>query len=282
MMDIPFPQKTKNGAIVLFSGGVDSTTLLRYALIKYTTVLAVSVHYGQRHAHELAIAHNVFADLRASLPPEVQERMSHRVIELPGLRDALHGSSQTSDSVQVPHGHYTANNMKKTVVPNRNMVLISVAAGLAIAEGNARNVRPYAVCYACHTGDHAVYADCRPEFVDGMGRALLCCNEDPVYLDTPFLRHTKAEIVRLGGFILGVDLCRTWSCYEGLEEEHCGLCGTCIERREAFALAEIVDVTTYGNYPDLRGEQWLEFMQDLQQDPSVLYHDGKHGNDEED
>ena len=146
-------------------------------------------------------------------------------------------SSLTDAETEVPEGGYREENMKSTVVPNRNMIMISVAAARAIAIGAG------SVAYAAHSGDHAIYPDCRPEFADALAGALRLCHYFPIGLERPFVGMTKADIVRLGAD-LGVDFSKTWSCYKG-GERHCGKCGTCAERKEAFRLAGIPDPTEY-------------------------------------
>jgi 7-cyano-7-deazaguanine synthase len=138
-----------------------------------------------------------------------------------------------TDGVAVPHGHYAAESMKATVVPNRNMILLAVAIGRAVAVGAE------AVAYAAHAGDHTIYPDCRPEFVDALAQAALLCDWRPIQILRPFVSWTKGAIVR-EGVRLGVPFELTWSCYEG-EERPCGKCGTCVERAEAFAQEGIVD-----------------------------------------
>jgi len=143
----------------------------------------------------------------------------------------------------VPEGHYAAESMKATVVPNRNMIMLSIAAGVALANGYER------IATAVHAGDHAIYPDCRPEFIDDMGACLETATEgfwgpheeSPLY--APYINKSKADIVRIGDGV-GVDWTKTWSCYVG-EESHCGRCGTCVERKEAFRLAGVEDPTPY-------------------------------------
>jgi 7-cyano-7-deazaguanine synthase len=152
----------------------------------------------------------------------------------------LSGSALTDD-IEVPHGHYAAENMAVTVVPNRNAIMLSIAYGVAVARG-AR-----LVAAAVHAGDHYVYPDCRPQFVeafDAMQRQAVEGFGDPdLRLHAPFIHKSKAEIVEIGTS-LGVPYEDTWSCYEG-GEIHCGLCGTCTERKEAFQLAGVPDPTKY-------------------------------------
>ena len=213
--------------VAIFSGGIDSTVLLHELLAAGDEVLALSVNYGQRHRVELEHAERIAARLG----------VEWRLADLSGIAPLLAGSSQTSDDVPVPHGHYTDESMKQTVVPNRNMIMLAVAAGWAISRHADR------VAYGAHTGDHTIYPDCRPEFVAAMSEALGLADWHRIELFCPFLTFTKADIVARGA-ALGVDLTATWSCYEG-GAVHCGRCGTCVERREAFALAGIDDPTRY-------------------------------------
>lgn len=221
--------------LVLLSGGMDSSTLLRYALEdanantredELVNALAVFVDYGQRHVRERTSAQLVAL---------------HYGVELVELDLRAFGASVrsalTSDEVAVPHGHYAEDNMAITVVPNRNAVLLMAAAGIAASRGMS------AVYTAVHAGDHAVYADCRPEFIEQIGRASrLACGVD---IRAPFVLTTKAGIADMGR-AMGVPYHLTWSCYEG-GERHCGRCGTCVERAEAFLLAGMDDPTDYAD-----------------------------------
>lgn len=214
---------------VLLSGGLDSTVLLGQAVLEFggDNVLAISVNYRQRHARELQAAERVAAHY--STP--------RLVVDLTGWGSSIAGSSQTDPSVAVPEGHYAEESMKATVVPYRNAVMIACAAGIAVSRGCS------ALYYAAHSGDHAIYPDCRPEFVEAMARLLAVSDWSPVRLAAPFVGIDKAEIVRRGA-AFGVPMGLTWSCYKG-GEKHCGKCGTCVERREAFALAGVADPTEY-------------------------------------
>lgn len=190
---------------------------------------AICVNYGQRHRRELVWAQHQCDVLGVPL----------QMVDLSVLREVLPGSSQTDDSVPVPEGHYAEESMKATVVPNRNMILLSIAVGHAIAH------KLDAVAYGAHAGDHAIYPDCRPEFASAMQDAVALCDWRPVSLLRPFINMTKADIAKLGAE-LGVDFRFTWSCYKG-GDVHCGKCGTCVERREAFELAQVFDSTTYSS-----------------------------------
>jgi len=214
--------------VVLMSGGLDSSVLAAYAKRElFCDVHGLGVNYGQRHAVELQHAAMVAAAM--DIP--------FQVADLTSLRGLLGGSSQTDASIPVPEGHYADESMKATVVPNRNMIMLSVAAGHAIALG-AR-----AVLYAAHSGDHPIYPDCRPQFVLALAEAMALCHYEPIQLTAPFVNRSKANIARLGRD-LSVPMDLTWSCYKG-GEKHCGKCGTCVERREAFQLAGVPDPTTY-------------------------------------
>ena len=213
--------------IASVSGGLDSAVMLYSLLNQGNDVFALSISYGQRHAKELGYAARTCRKLG----------VPWRLVDLSCLKSVLGGSSQTDMNLPVPQGHYTAENMELTVVPNRNMILLSVAAGYAISQGAE------GVAYAAHAGDHTIYPDCRPEFTDAMAKSLRLCHFEPVKLLCPFMSATKADIVSLGAR-LDVPFEDTWSCYEGLEK-HCGLCGTCVERKEAFELAGVSDPTEY-------------------------------------
>jgi 7-cyano-7-deazaguanine synthase len=223
--------------VVLLSGGLDSSILA--AQLSQTkgpaSVHALSVHYGQRHSRELEAASEVAAYLE----------ISHRVVDLQGLRSLLN-SSQTSDDVPVPHGHYADPNMRLTVVPNRNMILLAIAAGYAISLTEREGIGPSTVYLANHAGDHAVYPDCRPEFTAAMNVALgLSHYTDSIcQLDSPYKLKTKGEIIKAYGQNLSPLYAMTWSCYEG-GRYHCGKCGTCVERKEAFLEAGVFDPTVY-------------------------------------
>ena len=214
--------------LVVLSGGMDSTVLLHSHLGLGDRVWALSIDYGQRHRKELRYA--------AALCQELG--VPHETAQLAQLADLLPGSSQTDPTVPVPEGHYSAENMKATVVPNRNMIMLSVALGMAVAH------KLDGVSYAAHAGDHAIYPDCREAFVATLNEAAKLCDWHKVEIFRPFIGYSKADIVTLGS-TLKVDFAKTWSCYVG-GEVHCGRCGTCIERREAFYLAQVFDPTVYG------------------------------------
>jgi len=218
--------------VAIVSGGMDSVTLAHHLADAGRLSHVVSFDYGQRHARELTFA--------ALCAQRLDAR--HSIIAMPDLADLLSTSALTGDG-EVPEGHYAEETMRATVVPNRNMIMLSIAAGVAIAEAAD------GVAYAAHAGDHFVYPDCRPEFARALERALELGNVGfavgSFHLATPFINITKAGIVDIGER-LGVPWAETWSCYVG-GEVHCGRCGTCVERAEAFALAQVDDPTTYAD-----------------------------------
>ncbi|MFI7676411.1 7-cyano-7-deazaguanine synthase QueC [Actinophytocola sp. NPDC049390] len=218
-------------AVVIASGGLDSTVLAYWLAARHSRLTLVSFDYGQRHRVELDHAAEI---ARLLLSP-------HRIIDLTSLGALLTGSALTDTSVAVPDGHYTDESMSATVVPNRNAIMLDIAVAVAIA------VRADAVAFGAHAGDHTIYPDCRPEFVERFARSVQTANEGLLVpgfqMLAPFLTLTKTDIVRVGE-ALAVPFARTWSCYRG-EGVHCGTCGTCTERREAFRDNGIADPTVY-------------------------------------
>lgn len=216
--------------LVVLSGGMDSATALYWALARTRDVKAISFDYGQRHRTELDYAAKLAA--HADVP--------HQIFPV-GISALAPTSSLTNPDIEVPHGHYEEESMKATVVPNRNMTFISLAVASAMAMGGGK------VVVGVHDGDHAVYADCRREFINSMRTSIDLATEGAVELVAPFVDISKADIATTGGD-LGVPYELTWSCYEG-GDIHCGRCGTCVERAEALALAGVDDPTEYAD-PD--------------------------------
>ncbi len=218
-------------AVVIVSGGMDSVTLAHYLKAEGWELSLLSFDYGQRHGKELEFARRCAERLGAPW---------HRV-DLSGLQALLPGSSLTDPGLEVPEGHYAADNMKVTVVPNRNAIMLSCAWGHAVAIG------AQAVAFGAHAGDHFIYPDCRPEFHRALQGAFQVGNEgfgDPdLYLLAPFLHLSKADIAARAAQ-LRVPIEETWSCYKG-GEHHCGKCGTCVERIEALFVAGVEDPTVY-------------------------------------
>lgn len=215
----------KKDSVIVLSGGMDSVTLLHSE--KERIALAVTFDYGSNHnAREIECARHQAARLG----------IEHIVIPL-AFMGQYFKSSLLSGADDIPEGNYDDENMRSTVVPFRNGIMLSVACGLAESRGLRH------VLIANHGGDHAIYPDCRPGFVEAMGRAMEEGTYDGVSILAPFTDISKAEIARIGAR-LGVDYADTYSCYKG-GERHCGRCGTCTERREAFRLAGIPDPTIY-------------------------------------
>lgn len=213
-------------SIIILSGGMDSTTLLHYE--KERIALAVSFEYGSNHnAREIECAKWQCARLG----------IQHLVIPLMFI--SKYFESSLLNGGDIPKGSYDSENMKSTVVPFRNGIMLSVATGLAESRGLKH------VMMANHSGDHAIYPDCRPEFTKAFNEAIKAGTYDGITLIDPFTHLSKGEIASLGKK-LGVDYSHTYSCYCG-EEEHCGECGTCRERKEAFKEAGMSDPTKYKN-----------------------------------
>ena len=212
-------------SVIIISGGMDSTTLL-YDM-KERIALGISFDYGSNH-NEREIS---FAQLHCD-----RLGIKHIVIRL-GFMHEYFKSSLLEGADAIPEGHYADDNMKSTVVPFRNGIMLAIAAG--IAESNGLKY----VMMANHGGDHAIYPDCRPGFVKAMSAATKAGTYPGIEVLAPYTDLTKTDIARRGKQ-LGIDYAETWSCYKG-GERHCGKCGTCVERREALRDAGIDDTTEY-------------------------------------
>ncbi|MCB1278615.1 7-cyano-7-deazaguanine synthase QueC [Prosthecobacter sp.] len=213
--------------LVLLSGGMDSVTAFHWARAEHDVVGAVSFDYGAKHNHrEIPLAAWHCAETG----------VHHDVIELDFV-NRLFASDLLNSGGEVPEGHYADENMKKTVVPFRNGIMLAIACGIA----ESREAEGLVI--AAHAGDHAIYPDCREPFMQGMAAAMREGTYAKIELLRPFIHLDKAGIAKLGAS-LGVDYGKTWSCYKG-GELHCGKCGTCVERIEAFQLAGIDDPTVY-------------------------------------
>jgi len=206
---------------------MDSVVALYHARASHEVVAAVSFHYGAKH-NDREIA---FAKWHAE-----SVGIEHLVVPLGFIGDHFE-SDLLQNGGEIPKGHYEEESMKRTVVPFRNGIMLSIAGGLAESRG------ANGLVIAAHSGDHAIYPDCREDFMCAMGDALRFGTYAEIELLRPFISMTKAEIARRG-HELGVDFSKTWSCYVG-GETHCGECGTCVERREAFLLTGISDPTAY-------------------------------------
>ncbi|MEV0324721.1 7-cyano-7-deazaguanine synthase QueC [Streptomyces sp. NPDC050658] len=216
-------------AVLTFSGGMDSTTLSAHYHHSGHQLLLLSFDYGQRHMRELEAARRIAAHYRAE----------HHVIDLSDVGALMPGSALTDQTVNVPEGHYAAETMRSTVVPNRNAIMANVAVGIASARGAA------VVALGIHAGDHAIYPDCRPAFLDALRASVTAALDGfpTPTVEAPFLHMSKTDIARRAAD-LDAPLALSWSCYQG-GDLHCGRCGTCVERREAFADAGLTDPTTY-------------------------------------
>ncbi len=212
--------------VLVYSGGMDSTTLL-YTLLadarstagikRKDEVVAISFNYGQRHDKELKCAAKICKKLG----------VPHVVIDVRSINKLMSGSSLTSKTIKVPHGHYEDQNMRSTVVPNRNMVFISLATAYAVS------LKFDCIALAVHSGDHAIYPDCRPEFIKKVDAVTRIANYESIKVLAPFMNKSKTQIARIGRR-LGVPFEETWTCYEG-GARPCGKCGSCVERAEALS-----------------------------------------------
>lgn len=212
-------------SVIIVSGGMDSITLLYDH--KDEIALGISFDYGSNHnAREIP-----FAKMHC-------ERLGikHLTINLDFMHQYFK-SSLLDGAEAIPEGHYADDNMKSTVVPFRNGIMLSIAIG--IAESNNLDQ----VFIANHGGDHTIYPDCRPEFINAIDAAATAGTYNNVKVVAPYTQITKSDIARIGKK-LGIDYTETWSCYKG-GEVHCGKCGTCVERKEALAEAGIEDKTIY-------------------------------------
>ncbi|MCM1438999.1 MAG: 7-cyano-7-deazaguanine synthase QueC [Roseburia sp.] len=216
--------REKNSVIIL-SGGMDSVTLLHNR--HRDIALAVTFDYGANHnAREIECAKRNCEMLG----------IEHIIIPLSFIHDYFK-SSLLSGADAIPNGHYAADNMKSTVVPFRNGIMLAIACGIAESRGLSN------VLIANHAGDHTIYPDCRESFIDAMNRAMLAGTYNGVSIIAPYTNIDKTHIAMIGREI-GVDYSMTYSCYKG-GEHHCGKCGTCVERREAMRDAGINDPTIY-------------------------------------
>ena len=218
---------------VLLSGGMDSVTALHHAAQEHEVVSALSFDYGSKHnASEIPCAR-----WHAN-----QLAVPHIVIAMPFINQHF-ASDLLQSGGDIPDGHYAEENMKRTVVPFRNGILLAIAAGFAESRG------AQGLVIAAHSGDHAIYPDCREPFMQAMAEAIRSGTYERLEVLRPFINTDKTGIAKRGAE-LGVDFSKTWSCYKG-GTIHCGTCGTCVERREAFLLAGLPDPTTYLATPPL-------------------------------
>lgn len=219
--------------LAVVSGGMDSAVLAYWLQSKDMLGGLITFDYGQRHAIEIDYARKIASRLGAP----------HVVIDLRALSGVITGTSLTDSAVNVPEGHYAEATMRQTVVPHRNAIMLMIASSVAASKGLD------GVATAVHAGDHFVYPDCRPAFIKSLGSLLEVSGGELTNSKVlaPFVNMKKAGLVLMGGG-LAVPFEDTWSCYKG-ESIHCGRCGTCVERQEAFDLAEMKDPTVYAD-PD--------------------------------
>jgi 7-cyano-7-deazaguanine synthase len=219
--------------VVLCSGGMDSVTALYWAARHHEVLAVVSFDYGSKHNHR-----------EIPWAGEHAEKLGfhHEVIALPFV-DRLFNSALLNSGGGIPEGHYAAENMKQTVVPFRNAIMLSIATGWTESLGGEGLV------IAAHSGDHAIYPDCRETFMRAMADTMRAGTYASIELLRPFIAMDKGQIAATGA-ALGIDFAKTYSCYKG-GPIHCGKCGTCVERREAFAHAGLDDPTVYEATPPL-------------------------------
>ena len=217
----------KPPAVVIYSGGMDSYTLI-YRVRKTYTVHALSFDYGQKHGHQ---------ELQCAQQVCQEHNISWECINLHDVGLLFRTSALTNKAIHIPEGHYTEENMKATVVPNRNMILLSIAAGYALS------IKARVVFYGAHYGDHTLYPDCRPQFVDAINHVMTLCDWHTVRVETPYLHLNKIKILQ-EGLAMGLDYSKTWSCYNG-GQHACGKCGACNERLAAFQACHVSDPLTY-------------------------------------
>lgn len=217
--------KTMKDSIIIVSGGMDSITLLYDK--KDEIALGISFDYGSNHnCKEIPLARMHCERLG----------INHLTIPL-DFMGKYFKSSLLEGSAAIPEGHYAEDNMKSTVVPFRNGIMLSIAVGIAESNGLRK------VLIANHAGDHTIYPDCTPEFITAIDRSAKSGTFVNVSVEAPYTGITKGEIATIGKR-LKLDYAETWSCYKG-DNKHCGKCGTCIERKEALAFAHIDDTTPY-------------------------------------
>ncbi|MDO6524673.1 7-cyano-7-deazaguanine synthase QueC [Motilimonas sp. 1_MG-2023] len=212
--------------VVIYSGGMDSFTVLNKAIRQGYDVYALTFNYGQRHVKEVDVASQFCQN----------NNINHKIVDISAINQLIGGSSLTSD-IDIPEGDYDPENMSSTVVPNRNMILLSLAIGYAVS------IQAEQVMYGAHGGDHDIYPDCRPEFVRRMNDVAAIANYEAVEIVTPYLTASK-EAILSDGINMGLDYQTTWTCYNG-REQACGKCGACKERLGAFAANGMTDPLSY-------------------------------------
>lgn len=224
-------------ALLVLSGGMDSTTLLYKLLSEGKEVSCLTFNYGQKHIKEIDNIPNILIKAEEDFNLE-EGNIHHEVIDITSISSLIAGKSGLMSEGDIPECHYTSESAKKTVVPGRNLIMLSIAAGIA----EANNISE--LYYAAHSGDWEIYPDCRGSFVEAARIVIAESSEwNKVNLYAPFLTSSKADIVSLG-LKLRVPYHLTWSCYNG-REKSCGKCPTCVERLEAFNINKINDPIKY-------------------------------------
>ena len=203
--------------VIVLSGGMDSTTLLYKLIAEWKEVSAISFNYWQRHSKELVFAKKTCDKLG----------ISHEIVDISNITNLISNSSLTSKDIDVPEWHYAEENMKKTVVPNRNMIMASIAIWYAV------NIWANELALWVHAGDHAIYPDCRPEFIEALNQVSQIANFEPVTIYAPYVEWVDKGDIVIEGINLWVDYSLTWTCYKWLDEP-CGKCWSCMERLLAF------------------------------------------------
>jgi len=214
--------------ILIYSGGLDSTCLLSQLLKEKQEVICLNFYYGSKHNHlERACAEKICQHYN----------IPFKKVNLDFIND-MFKSDLLQSGGNIPEGHYEADNMSSTVVPFRNGIMLSIATGLA------ESLQCTSVAIGAHGGDHHIYPDCRPDFTSAMERAMMCGTSSGVEIQAPFLNIDKGDIAKIG-FDNGAPLHLTWTCYNPTNGMHCGKCGACVERIEAFKKHDVDDPTSY-------------------------------------
>ncbi len=220
-------QKNQEKALVIYSGGMDSFTLLQEVMQTHHTS-AISFDYGQRHRQqELTCAQHICKE----------DNIHHHIVDIRSIGALFSQQSALMNTqIELPKGPYHADNLS-TVVPNRNMVFLSIAIAYALS------IHAQSVYYGAHQDDHVMYPDCRPQFIDAMNHAAHLCDWKTVEIKTPYLKKSKADILKIG-LDIGLDYAKTWTCYdEG--QKACGQCSACTVRLNAFAVNNMIDPIAY-------------------------------------
>lgn len=219
-------EKVKKKVVVIASGGLDSTVLYFHLQAEGYECIPLNFNYGSKHNKiEREAAREIFG-----------EKLVELDIDLSFLKQS---SLLENNNKEIPKGHYEDDNMKSTVVPFRNGIMMSYAAALA------EDIEAFGIAIGNHFGDHAIYPDCRKSFAEPFAEAVKAGTYNGVEVLTPFTGIRKHEIVEIGKKLnIEEVMYKTYSCYEG-DKIHCGECGTCVERKEAFELGGVKDKTEY-------------------------------------